>query len=128
MKRLLGIMMVLFAGATNAHQMTPTYFEPKPSMYRNISVVEMKFFNKRSDVRYYEVTVHDAEWNPLPFSSASKVFAVGELGKHSITIYVSHRNAAGVEYVCTTSKFLKSQETTSRVTSRVCSKAKSDPM
>ena len=71
MKKLLTtLLFVLVASNSLAHDMTPTYPELKPSYMEGLLVADFELFNKRNDVRYYEIGVFDEDWNPIPFVSS----------------------------------------------------------
>lgn len=105
-----------------AHEWTPTYPKFEPSFIEDIVVTTMTLFNKRSDVEYYEITVHDADWNLVPFVSATKLVYIPYLSKESIEIYIREADCDRIEYICTTSKQLLLDAPSSGVDSRICSK------
>lgn len=123
MKTLLtAVVAALMATTAYAHEWTPTYPKFEPSFMDSIVVTTMELFNKRSDVEYYEITVHDEEWNPIPFATTSKLVQVPYLSKESVDIYIREADCERIEYICTTSKQLELNAPGSGVDSRICSK------
>lgn len=110
------------ATTAHAHEWTPTYPKFEPSFMDDIVVTTMKIFNKRSDVEYYELTVHDENWRPIPFASTQKLLHVPYLSKKSVRIFIREVDCDRIEYICTTSKQLALEAPTSGVDSRICSK------
>jgi hypothetical protein len=123
MKTLLtAVVAALMATTAYAHEWTPTYPKFEPSFIEDIVVTTMTLFNKRSDVEYYEITVHDADWNLVPFASATKLVYIPYLGKESVEIYIREADCDRIEYICTTSKQLLLDAPSSGIDSRICSK------
>ena len=123
MKTLLtAVVAALMATTAYAHEWTPTYPKFEPSFIEDIVVTTMTLFNKRSDIEYYEITVHDADWNPVPFASTTKLVYIPYLGKESVEIYIREADCDRIEYICTTSKQLLLDAPSSGVDSRICSK------
>jgi hypothetical protein len=123
MKTLLTAVVAAFMATTAyAHEWTPTYPKFEPSFIEDIVVTTMTLFNKRSDVEYYEITVHDADWNPVPFATTSKLINVPYLSKQSIEIYIREADCDRIEYICTTSKQLLLDAPSSGIDSKICSK------
>ena len=123
MKTLLTAVVAAFMATTAyAHEWTPTYPKFEPSFIEDIVVTTMTLFNKRSDVEYYEITVHDADWNPVPFATTTKLINAPYLSKQSIEIYIREADCDRIEYICTTSKQLLLDAPSSGINSRICSK------
>jgi len=123
MKTLLtAVVAALMATTAHAHEWTPTYPKFEPSFMEGIVVTTMNIFNKRSDIDYYELTVHDADWRPIPFASTEKLLHVPYLSKKSVDIFIREADCDRIEYICTTSKQLALEAPTSGVDSRICSK------
>ena len=118
------MMLVLFGSAASAHEMTPTYFEVRPSSFKKICLTEFTLFNRRSDVSFYEVKVYDKDWNELPFSTADRIVQMKYAEKKTIPVYVRERDAEAITYICTESRLLKDSVGSTGVTSRICSKKK----
>ena len=47
--------------------MTPTYPKWEVSYIEGVQKAAMKIVNKRADVEWYEISVFDEEWEPIPF-------------------------------------------------------------
>ena len=123
MKKLItAVVATLMATTAHAHEWTPTYPKFESSFIEDIVVTTMTIFNKRSDVEYYEITVHDADWNPVPFATTSKLIYAPYLSKQNIEIYIREADCDRIEYICTTSKQLLLDAPSSGIDSRICSK------
>ena len=108
------------------HEMTPTYPELRPSYVDGLYSLTMKLFNRRDDVIYYEIGVFDKDWKSLPFASQDKLLKIEYLERKDFDIYIRSDDYETVEYICTTSKILKSDIGKAAVMSRICSKIKRD--
>ena len=113
---------LLFSTGAAAHEMTPTYFDFKPSYVDGVYVTTMSMWNRRNDVEYYEISVFDDEWNNLPFASRNRVFKLSYLDREKIDIYIKQEDINDVEYICTSSKQLKSDVKSTGVKSTICSR------
>ena len=118
------LVLAIIANIGYAHEMTPTYPKFRTSFVENVSVTTMKFWNRRVDVNYYEIGVFDEEWNALPFASSNRIIKVDYLEHKDFDIYVRRKDLDNVEYICTTSKLLKEQVTSTGVKSMICSRVK----
>ena len=112
----------IFAATAQAHEWTPTYPKFEPSFLDGIVVTTMSLFNKREEIEYYEITVFDEEWQPVPFASTSKLVHVSYLETKSIDIYIREVDSDRIEYICTESKIFIDDTSQTGVTSRICSK------
>lgn len=110
--------------STTAHELTPTYPELKPSYVEGIVVANMKLWNRRNDVKYYEISVLDEDMNPMVFASSDKIFKVEYLEHKSVDVYIRKKDKDKVEYICTTSKQLKEDVKSTGIQSMICSKVK----
>lgn len=119
-----GLAISLFSTALCAHEFTPTYPKFKPSFIDDASVTTMKLWNKRSDVSYYEVTVFNSEWAPIPFATVHRLIKLGYNNQLKFDIYVKNSDVRHVTYICTTSKQLNEDVKSTGVKSRICSKVK----
>lgn len=123
MKKIITAVVAAFMATTaHAHEWTPTYPQFEPSFMEGIVVTTMKIFNKRSDVEFYELTVHDKDWNAIPFASTEKLLHVPYLSKKSVDIFIREIDCDRIEYICTTSKLFALNAPSSGVDSRICSK------
>lgn len=123
MKYVIGILLGL-SGAANAHEMVPAYPTMKPSYITGVSVTNMKIFNRRDDVRYYEIGVFTSEWEPIPFASEEKIIKLEYLGKKTFEVYIRNSDLDNATYICTLSKLEKENVRTTGVSSKICSKIK----
>jgi hypothetical protein len=119
----IALLMGLF-GYANAHQFTPTYPKLEPSYVEGILQAKMVLFNRRNDVEYYELGVYDIEWNPVPFTSTSKLIKVAYLETKRIDVYVRNSDRKRVVYICTISKLSTNTKDATLISSRICSKVK----
>lgn len=112
------------SGYVSAHEWTPTYPELRPSHVAGVYAVDMKLFNARQDITYYEISVWDADWNKLPFAAEMRILPIDYLGRRDITIYIREKDKNTVTYICSKSKIISNGEAQSSISSRVCSKIK----
>jgi hypothetical protein len=119
-------MLILTSTQTFAHEMTPTYPELRPSYIDGLYSAKMKLFNRRDDTIYYDIGVYDKDWNKLPFAAQDKLIKINYLERKDFEIFVRGNDYRQVEYICTTSKVLKSDTGKAAVMSRICSKIKRD--
>ena len=124
MKKLFVIVFAMFYSQASAHEMTPTYFELSQSYIDNVLKTTIELFNRREDVKYYEINVYDKDWKEIPFVTTNKIVHLEYLAKESIDIYIRKSDRDKVAYICTLSKFIKSSESKTNVASRICSKIK----
>lgn len=82
----------------------------------------MLLFNRRQDVKYFEVEVTDKDFNPIPFASDSKIYRADYLQRVKVIIFLREDSLFTATYVCSRSKFLTSAVPINLVSSRVCSK------
>ena len=124
MKNLIVMLLVLFPLAVSAHEMTPTYPKLTPSHLDNVYKTTMEMFNKREDVEYYEIGVFDKDMNPIPFVTSYTILQIRYLGHVQFDIYIRKSDVSRAEYVCSISKLRKEDTTTTKITSKICSKFK----
>lgn len=123
MKRLFTAVAVsLFAATAQAHEWTPTYPKFEPSFLDGIVVTTMSLFNKRKEIEYYDISIYDQEWQPVPFATTSKLVHVSYLETKSIDIYIREVDCDRIKYICTESKIFTDDTSQTGVTSRICSK------
>lgn len=108
----------------SAHEMTPAYPDIKPSQYNNVWVVNLDMFNRRQDVEYYELSVHDVNWKPINFVTSERIWHMPYLSRKKLQVYVHEKDSIDVTYVCTTSKIFRSESTKTVISSKICSKIK----
>ena len=119
-----GLVIGLMSSSAIAHELTPTYPELRPSYIDEVSVMNMKMWNRRNDAQYYEIGVFDKEWNPVPFATPARLLKLDYLEHKSFEIYIRDKDTIRVEYICTTSKQLKSDVLSSGIKSKICSRMK----
>lgn len=115
---------VLFATATYAHEMTPTYPELKPSFTQGVVYARLSIFNRREDAMYYELEVFDDIWQPIPFATKTKIIKVNYLERKYFDIFIRSKDANKLRYICSTSKLKKEDVTSTAIASKICSKVK----
>jgi len=116
------VVAVLMATTAQAHEWTPTYPKFEPSFLGGIVVTSMTLFNKRKDIEYYEISVYDEDWNPVPFAATEKLLNVPYLGQETVDIYIREADCDRIEYICTTSKRILEDIESTGIDSRICSK------
>ena len=89
-----------------------------------VSVANLKIFNRRSDVSWYEIGVFTNNWKPVPFASTTNIIEVGYNKKKLFNVYIRSRDIAKAVYICTESKVFKGKEQVTLIASRICSKIK----
>ena len=125
--RLLAPMLLLLCVEVAAHQWTPTYPEFRLSYIGGIHTTDMKLYNNRGDVDYYQIQVFDGEFNPIRFAingGQSDVVNVPYKKTRTVAVYVPSEQKSKVVYVCSKSMILKREESASLLSSRICSKVK----
>jgi len=81
---------LFLSGHVSAHEWTPTYPELTPSHVEGVVYTDMLLLNRRQDIRYYEISVWDEEWNRVPFASEITGLCVG--WRVIITVDVSEQS------------------------------------
>jgi hypothetical protein len=118
-------MLVLALSSTaSAHELTPTYPKLRSSYVDGVSVTSMLLFNRREDIRYYEIEVFNKEWERIAFATSSRILTVNYLERKSFEVYIRDKDKKYATYICTRSKLIKNdkQVETSVIASRICSK------
>ena len=115
-----------WASALSAHEMTPAYPKLKPSYVVGVFKAEMSLFNYRSDVEYYQVDVFDKDWLNVSFSTTYRVLKVKHGQRKDFDVYIRSEDINRAVYICTTSKNKRSKDVTTLVSSRICSKLGGD--
>jgi len=118
------IIALCLCSSLQAHEMTPAYPKLKSSYVEGVSVTNLKLFNRRSDVSWYEIGVFTDKWKPVPFASTSNIIEVGYNKRKNFDVYIRSRDIAKAVYICTESKVFKSKEQVTLIASRICSKIK----
>jgi len=119
------LMMLGGSGTVWSHDFTPTYPKLEQSYIEGVLKASMKLFNKRKDVRYYEVSVYDNEWNKIPFAMlGEKVMNLEYLETKYFDVFIQEKSRNKATYICTKTKLLVTDKTKAMLDSRICSKIK----
>ena len=123
----LALLLLFLCGSATAHQWTPTYPELRTSYISGIHTTDMKLYNSRGDVDYYQVQVFDGYFNPIKFAISggrTDVLNVPHRKTVSVEVYIPSAHASRVVYICSRSMILKKEQSASLLSSRICSKVK----
>ena len=117
-----------WATAISAHEMTPAYPILKPSHVVGIVKAEMSLFNSREEVQYYQIDLYDLNWKNIPFSTTYRIFKVGYKERKELRcdIYVKS-DLDEATYLCTTSKIKRRAESSTIISSKICSRIDGEP-
>ena len=116
--------MLLLSASIQSHEQTPTYPTWKTSGIDGIKKTNIRVWNKRPDIEYYEIGVFDGDWQPIPFVTAYKILPVKYLQEVKVDIYIRESNIEEARYVCSLSKLRSSNESQTLLVTRICSKFK----
>lgn len=111
-----------FCTSATAHEMTPTYLDVEPSHVDGVYVTSIDLWNRRNDVEYYDISVLDKNWNKIPFATRDRIIKLTYLNRKKIDIYIKEDDVRFVEFICTSSKQLKSDVKSTGVKSMICSR------
>ena len=107
-----------------AHEMTPAYVKFKASYVENVSVGKLNIFNRRDDVRFYQIEVLTKKFKPVPFASTTKIMEVKTSRNKTFEVYIRNKDLKNkAYYVCTISKVMK-KINAPLIASRICSRIK----
>ena len=112
----------LLANSAAAHEMTPTYLKFKPSYVDDVYVTSISVWNRRNDVEYYEISVVDENWHPIAFATKERILKLSYLNKTKIDVYIKKEDIKNIEFICTSSKQLKSDVKSTGIKSMICSR------
>jgi hypothetical protein len=118
------IALLLLCESAMAHQWSPTYPELKPHYVGGTYVANMRLFNARNDVRFYEIEVFTADWQPMSFAANNKLIQIDTHKTLNVDVYIRKQDRNRVTYICTRSRTRKQDAEATVVASRVCSKVK----
>lgn len=124
MKAIYATLAFAMASVAQAHEMLPTYPRFAPSYVEDVMQVQMRMFNKRRDVEWYEVAVFDADWKPVPFVTGYRILKVEYLSHVTFDVYINKQDANRATYICSQSKLRRQKEDGTIIASRICSKFK----
>ena len=113
---------MLWAFCASAHEMTPAYPILKPSHVSGVVKVEMSLFNSREEIKYYQIELFDLNWQNIPFSSTYKIITVEYKAHKSFDVFIRKVDLDEAVYLCTTSKVKKTYESSTLISSRICSR------
>jgi len=117
---------ILFAYSATAHEMTPTYPKLTPSHLEGIYKTTMSMFNRRADVKYYEIGVFTKEWESIPFVSSYSIIKLDYLSKVTFDVYVRELDVDRAYYMCSVSKIQKKESLNTAISSKICSRFKNE--
>lgn len=118
------ISMFIGGSAAYAHEQTPAYPQLRQSYYEGVWLTTIVVFNRRTDVRFYDIDVFDADWKPVAFATHNRTVTIEYLDKKTIDIYIRQTDKNKVVYICSRSRLLKDDVKTTAVSSKICSKVK----
>ena len=111
-----------WATVVSAHEMTPAYPMLKPTYVAGVVKAEMSLFNSREEIKYYQIELFDLNWQNIPFSSTYKIITVEYKAHKSFDVYIRNVDLDEAVYLCTTSKVKKTYESSTLISSRICSR------
>jgi hypothetical protein len=109
---------------TYGHQFMPTYPKLQPSYVEGVLQARMEIFNSREDIEYYEFSVHDKNWERIPFATAERILYVPYLKRTYVDIFIKQQDKNRAVYICSMSKILAGVHQSTVVSSKICSKLK----
>ncbi len=117
--------LLLLNFAVHSHQQTPTYLEWTVSGVSGIKKTNIRLWNSRPDVEYYEIGVFKEDLKtPIPFVTAYKIVPLGYLKEVKFDVYIRESNIKDARYVCSLSKLRSKDVSKTLVATRICSKFK----
>ena len=117
--------LLLLNFAVHSHQQTPTYLEWTVSGVSGIKKTNIRLWNSRPDVEYYEIGVFEEDLKtPIPFVTAYKIVPLGYLKEVKFDVYIRESNIKDARYVCSLSKLRSKDVSKTLVATRICSKFK----
>ena len=125
MRSSIALFLLLLSASIQSHEQTPTYPTWKTSGINGIKKTNIRVWNKRPDIEYYEIGVFKEDLKtPIPFVTAYKVIPLAYLKEVKFDIYIRESNIEEARYVCSLSKLRSSNESQTLLVTRVCSKFK----
>ena len=107
--------------------MTPTYPKWEMSHIEGIKKTTMKMFNKREEIKWYEIGIFDEEWEAIPFvlhSKSYKLLQIDYLSHKKFDVYIAAKDSKRAEYICSTSKLSGDSNSKPMIASKICSRFK----
>jgi hypothetical protein len=125
MRSSIALCLLLLSASIQSHEQTPTNPTWKTSGIDGIKKTNIRVWNKRPDIEYYEIGVFEEDLKtPIPFVTAYKVIPLAYLKEVKFDIYIRESNIEEARYVCSLSKLRSSNESQTLLVTRVCSKFK----
>ena len=124
------ILCLLLCSNVLAHEMIPTYPKWQASYISGVQKATMKMVNKRADVEWYEISVFDESWKPIPFvlhstgTTRYKLLKIDYLSHRKFDVYINAKDSERTEYICSTSKLSGDSNNKPMIESKICSKFK----
>lgn len=84
----------------------------------------MSMFNRRKDVRFYEIGVFDKQWKPIPFVTSYKILKLEYLNHIEFEVYIREENVKSAEYICSLSKLKDNADSKPLLATKICSRFK----
>ena len=117
--------LLLLNFAVHSHQQTPTYPEWTVSGVSGIKKTNIRLWNSRPDVEYYEIGVFKEDLKtPIPFVTSYKIVPLGYLKEVKFDVNIRESNIKDARYVCSLSKLRSKDVSKTLVATRICSKFK----
>ena len=125
MRSAVALCLLLFNYTVHSHEQTPTYPTWKVSGVDGIKKTNIRLWNKRPNVEYYEIGVFKEDLEtPIPFVTAYKIVPLGYLKEVKFDVYIRESNIKDARYVCSLSKLRSKDMSKTLVATRICSKFK----
>jgi len=115
---------LLAASGAAAHEMTPTYFDLKPSIVDSLYTTQMRVFNRRNDASFYRMEAYTEDWTPLPYASFTREFTLNYGEGIQADLYFSESDLDRIVYIC--SRSIRKQYNDTAITSLICSKIRKE--
>lgn len=123
MRSSIALCLLLFNYTVHSHEQTPTYPEWTVSGVSGIKKTNIRLWNKRPNVEYYEIGVFKEDLKtPIPFVTAYKIVPLGYLKEVKFDVYIRESNIKDARYVCSLSKLRSKDMSKTLVATRICSK------
>ena len=116
------ILLILISSSAIAHEQTPTYATWSPSHIEGAVKTEIKIFNKRDDVDYFEIGVFTPDFESLSFVTTWNIIEIGYLETKVIDIYMTEANSISAQYICSISKIRSGDQDQTGIESQICTK------
>lgn len=112
----------MISSSAIAHEQTPTYATWSPSHIEGVVKTEIKIFNKRDDVDYFEIGVFTPDFESLSFVTTWNIIEIGYLETKVIDIYMTEANSISAQYICSISKIRSGDLDQTGIESQICTK------